>query len=67
MNVSPGDHTGPEAPRRAVAQLLASEGDRCLPLILVDGVVVSRGVHPTRAQLARLIGRGRQEVRLEVA
>lgn len=38
---------------------LAREGDRCLPLILVDEVVVSTGVRPTRSQLARLVGRSR--------
>jgi len=63
----PRDHTESEASRQAGEQLLASEGNCCLPLIVVDGLVVSRGVYPTRAQLARLIGRGRQGVRLEVA
>src|SRR5688572_24984765 len=64
----PRDHAEPEeTARRAAEQLLAREGDSCLPLIVIDGLVVSRGVYPTRAQLARLVGRGRREVRREVA
>jgi hypothetical protein len=53
------------APARA--KRLPAERDASLPLILVDGVVVSRGAFPTRAQLGRLVGRGRSKVRLEVA
>jgi hypothetical protein len=45
----------------AVRNLLAKEGHRCLPLILVDGVLVSAKVHPTRSQLARLVGRNRRQ------
>lgn len=36
----------------AVHQLLSTEGTRCLPLILVDGRVVSRGGYPSRAMLS---------------
>jgi hypothetical protein len=43
----------------AVREVLASEGNRCLPLILVDGVVRSSTVRPTRAELARIVGRNR--------
>ena len=48
----------------SVTQALAGLGERCLPLILLDGVVVSSGTRPTRAQLARIIGqrRGQAEV-----
>jgi hypothetical protein len=46
----------------AVTDALASEGSRCLPLILVDGVVVSSGVHPTRSQLARVVGQHRLDL-----
>ena len=35
-----------------VATELAAAPDTCLPLILVDGTVISRGTYPTRAQLA---------------
>jgi hypothetical protein len=41
-----------------VKSLLASEGAGCLPLILVDGRVVSRGNYPSRQQLAGWTGRG---------
>lgn len=44
----------------AVGRALASEGSGCLPLVLVDGAIVSSGVRPTRSQLARIVGRSRQ-------
>jgi Arsenical resistance operon protein ArsD len=46
------------AKRPAVEQLLADEGDRCLPLILMNESVVSRGTYLSRAQLARAVGQG---------
>ena len=46
------------AKRPAVQQILSSEGDRCLPLILVNESVVSRGTYLSRAQLARAVGQG---------
>ena len=33
-----------------------SEGEKCLPLVLVDGEIVSRGVYPQREELAALAG-----------
>jgi hypothetical protein len=48
------------ATRPVVQQLLSANGERCLPLILVDDAVVSRGTYPSRAQLARAVGRGRR-------
>jgi hypothetical protein len=45
----------------AVRDLLEREGQRSLPLILVDGALVSSGVRPTRSQLARLVGRSRRQ------
>ena len=39
-----------------VKAALAAEGRRCLPLLLVDGRIVSRGVYPAREELARLAG-----------
>jgi hypothetical protein len=44
-----------------VTDALATDGPRCLPLILVDGVIVSSGVHPTRTQLARVVGQHRSQ------
>jgi hypothetical protein len=52
---------------RAVHDLLLAEGDRCLPLILVNDALVSRGAYPSRAQLARAVGRARYEVPAGVA
>jgi hypothetical protein len=46
------------AKRPAVQQILSAEGDRCLPLILVNESVVSRGTYLSRAQLARAVGQG---------
>jgi hypothetical protein len=39
-----------------VTAALREHGDGCLPLVLVDGRVASRGVYPTRDELARLAG-----------
>ena len=39
-----------------VKQALNSQGTKCLPMILVDGRVVSRGDYPTREQLAGFTG-----------
>jgi hypothetical protein len=46
------------AKRPGVQQILSAEGDRCLPLILVNESVVSRGTYLSRAQLARAVGQG---------
>ena len=40
----------------AVTEALRELGNDCLPLILVDGRVVSRGTYPDRSGLARLAG-----------
>ncbi len=39
-----------------VQQLLVSEGVECLPLVIVDGRVVSRSEYPTRENLALWTG-----------
>jgi AhpD family alkylhydroperoxidase len=39
-----------------VNQALMSEGEKCLPLVLVDDEIVSRGVYPERDELAALAG-----------
>jgi hypothetical protein len=46
------------AKRPAVQQIVADEGERALPLILVNESVVSRGRYLSRAQLARAVGQG---------
>ncbi|WP_165235832.1 arsenite efflux transporter metallochaperone ArsD [Aquisphaera insulae] len=39
-----------------VTAALREHGNDCLPLVLVDGEVASRGAYPDRAELARLSG-----------
>ena len=40
----------------AVKQAMKEDGTECLPLILVDGRIVSRGTYPDRIELAALLG-----------
>ena len=40
----------------AVQQMLQSEGVDCLPLVIVDGQIVSRSEYPTRENLALWTG-----------
>jgi len=42
----------------AVWERLSREGEGCLPLILVDGEVVSQGIYPDRSRLAAWVGLG---------
>jgi hypothetical protein len=65
--IDPRKEPGEAARFEAVTASLAREGQRCLPLILVDGVLVSSMVRPTRSQLARLVGRSRCQAHLPVA
>ena len=44
------------AANSTVKQALNSQGTKCLPMILVDGNVVSRSDYPTREQLASFTG-----------
>lgn len=39
-----------------VREALQTEGNDCLPMILCDGAVVSKGLYPTRNTLARRVG-----------
>ena len=39
-----------------VKQALNSQGTKCLPMVLVEGRVVSQGEYPTREQLAAFTG-----------
>lgn len=50
-----------------VHQLLGSEGTDCLPLILVDGKVVSRKEYPSREVLASWVGTSTTKPLLPVA
>ena len=47
------------AQHEAARNLLSTQGRDCLPLVLVDEAVVSRGRHPTRTTLAHLAGQAR--------
>jgi hypothetical protein len=46
------------AKRPAVQQVFSDEGERSLPLILVNESVVSTGRYLSRVQLARAVGQG---------
>ena len=39
-----------------VKTTLNSQGTKCLPLVLVDGVIVSEAIYPTRKMLAGFVG-----------
>jgi hypothetical protein len=39
-----------------ITALLRHEGESCLPVVLLDGAVVCKGVYPRREELARLAG-----------
>ena len=65
--IDPWEQTEEAAHFEVVTELLTREGLRCLPLILVDGVIASSRAHPTRTQLARLVGRSRRQPDLPVA
>ena len=41
---------------KLVRQALAERGQKCLPLVLVDGQISFAGIYPTREQLAALAG-----------
>jgi hypothetical protein len=41
---------------KAIQQLLGTDGTDCLPVIVVDGQIVSRQVYPSREELAALAG-----------
>jgi hypothetical protein len=47
---------GAFASNPAVTAALREHGNDCLPLVLVDGEVASRGTYPDRAEFARLAG-----------
>ncbi len=44
------------AANATVKAALTENGNECLPLILVDGSIASKGTYPTREELARLAG-----------
>ncbi len=44
------------AANEAVKAALREHGNECLPLVLLNGLIVSQGHYPPRAELARLAG-----------
>ena len=44
------------AASEVVKAALRQYGNKCLPLILLDGAVISKGCYPARDELARLTG-----------
>lgn len=47
---------GAFAQQENVREALTKEGNECLPLILADGVIVSRGVYPSKVELGKFAG-----------
>jgi len=56
---------GAFAQQEAVREALENEGNECLPLIVVDGLIVSKGICPTRSDLMRLSGNDSEKGRTE--
>jgi hypothetical protein len=55
------------AAREVVKAALQERGNACLPLILLNGAVVSQGRYPQRDELARLAGVAPDEIREDPA
>ncbi len=53
---------GAFAEKSEVRQILAAQGTDCLPLIMVDGVIASRGQYPSRELLALWAGSQAKEL-----
>ncbi len=49
-------HPAEFAQQDAVKDALHNEGNACLPVLVVDGTIVSKGVYPTRSELAGFCG-----------
>jgi hypothetical protein len=49
------------AANATVSKTVNEKGIECLPLILLDGEVVSTGTYPSRLDLVGMIGLGKQE------
>jgi hypothetical protein len=53
---------GAFAENSEVRQILAAQGIDCLPLVMVDGVIASRGQYPSRESLALWAGSQAKEL-----
>ena len=58
-------HPAAFAQQPAVREALKNEGNDCLPLIVVNGTIVSKGTYPTRSDLMKLSGLNSKPVRAE--
>ena len=58
-------HPAAFAQQQAVREALKNEGNDCLPLIVVNGSIVSKGIYPTRSDLMKLSGLNSKQVRAE--
>lgn len=52
---------------KEIHQLLASEGTECLPVILVDGIIVSRKGYPSREVMASWVSTSATKQLLTIA
>jgi len=48
----------------AVAELLKSEGPECLPVVIVDGIIISKGRYPGDEQLQTILKQTGHDVTL---
>jgi hypothetical protein len=55
------------AANESVKAVLTEDGNECLPLILINGKVASKGVYPDRVQLAELAGLDQAKVQVGLA
>ena len=49
------------AQNSTVSEALRTQGNECLPLVLVNGSIATRSIYPTRDQLACLVGISAEE------
>jgi len=58
-------HPAAFAQQQAVKDALKNDGNDCLPLIVVNGTIVSKGIYPTRSNLMKLSGLNSKQARAE--
>jgi hypothetical protein len=58
-------HPAAFAQQQTVREALKNEGNGCLPLIVVNGTIVSKGTYPTRSDLMKLSGIDSKKARAE--
>lgn len=59
-------HPAAFARQKCVREALSQEGMDCLPLILIDGTIVSRGAYPSRSEMMAFTGIGREVKKADV-